>query len=286
MSGVKGIAVAGASGYVGKPVVDELLKAGTFEIRILTRKSGIDGSVVQSFKARGASLHGVTYEDEAELVEVLQGVDVVLSTLNAGGIMGAQPNLLRAAKKAGAKLFMPSEFGDPFEGEEESEVFRAKRQLHKLAKTLEMPIAVILTGLFPDYCLVSIMGWDFESKKVDIWGTGDEKITWTMMPDIARYLAYVLGHVPITNLQDRVLGIQGDLKTANEVVALWEEKCKDKLQVTYHSVQELHSRLAANPGDILSAVMRETALGKSKVPEPLSNDLYPEWNPKSIVTVL
>lgn len=42
----------------------------------------------------------------------------------------------------------------------------------------------------------------------------------------SRYLAYVLGHVPITNLQDRVLGIQGDLKTANEVVALWEEKYK------------------------------------------------------------
>jgi hypothetical protein len=41
MSDVKVIAVAGASGYVGKPVVDELLKAGTFEVRILTRKSGV-----------------------------------------------------------------------------------------------------------------------------------------------------------------------------------------------------------------------------------------------------
>jgi hypothetical protein len=41
-----------------------------------------------------------------------------------------------------------------------------------------------------------------------------------------RYLAYVLGHVPLTGLQGQVLGIQGDLKTANEVVALWEEKHK------------------------------------------------------------
>ncbi|KAH7338085.1 NAD-P-binding protein [Rhizoctonia solani] len=286
MSDVKVIAVAGASGYVGKPVVDELLKAGNFEVRILTRKSGVDGSAVQDFKARGASVYGVSYEDEDELVEVLKGVDVVLSTLNAGGITGAQPNLLRASKKAGAQLFMPSEFGDPFEGEEEAEIFRAKRELHKLAKELEMPIVVILTGLFPDYCLVPVMGWNFEAKAVDIWGTGDEKITWTTMPDIARYVAYVLGHVPLTGLQDQVLGIQGDLKTANEVVALWEDKHKTKLQVTYRPIQELHDRLTANPGDVLSAVMRETASGRSRVPEPLSNDLYPGWNPKPIASVL
>ncbi|KAG8731882.1 hypothetical protein FRC11_001811 [Ceratobasidium sp. 423] len=226
MSDVKVIAAAGATGYVGRPVVDELLKAGTFEIRILTRKSGVDGEVVQGFKTRGASVHGVSYDDEGELAEVLKGVDVVLSTLSAGGITDAQPNLLRASKKAGVKLFIPSEFGDPFEGEEEAEIFRAKRELHKLAIELEMPIAVILTGLFPDYCLVPVMGWNFEAKAVDIWGTGDEKITWTTMPDIARYVAYVLGHVPLTGLQDQVLGIQGDLKTANEVVALWEEKHK------------------------------------------------------------
>lgn len=50
----------------------------------------MNGSAVQDFKARGASVHGVSYEDESELVEVLKGADVVLSTLNAGGITGAQ----------------------------------------------------------------------------------------------------------------------------------------------------------------------------------------------------
>ena len=41
MSGIKVIAIAGASGYVGRPIVDELLKAGVFELRILTRKSAV-----------------------------------------------------------------------------------------------------------------------------------------------------------------------------------------------------------------------------------------------------
>jgi hypothetical protein len=41
MSEIKDIAIAGASGYVGRPIVEELLKAGNFELRILTRKSGV-----------------------------------------------------------------------------------------------------------------------------------------------------------------------------------------------------------------------------------------------------
>jgi hypothetical protein len=36
------------------------------------------------------------------------------------------------------------------------------------------------------------MGWNFEAKAVDIWGTGDEKITWTTMPDIARYVLGII----------------------------------------------------------------------------------------------
>ncbi|QRV78369.1 NmrA-like family domain-containing protein 1 [Ceratobasidium sp. AG-Ba] len=264
MSEIRVIAVAGASGYVGRPVVDELLKSKAFEVRILTRKSGLDNPVIQAFKERGATLHGVSYDDEAEL---------------------KFPNLLRAAKSAGAKLFIPSEFGDPFEGEEEAEIFRAKRELHKLAKSIDMPITVLLTGLFPDYCLVPIMGWDFEAKKVNIWGTGNEKATWTTMPDIARYVAYVLSHVPIQGLQDQTLHIQGDLKSFNEVAQLWEEKHKTKLEITHRPVQELHDRLAANPGDVLGAVLRESALGRSRVPEPLSNDLFPGWNPKPVSSV-
>ncbi|KAG9096511.1 hypothetical protein FRC06_008589 [Ceratobasidium sp. 370] len=286
MSETRVIAIAGATGYVGRPIVEEILKSKAFELRILTRKSGVNGPLVQSFKERGAILHGVSYDDEAELVSMLQGVDIVLSTLSGGGITDAQPNLLRAAKTAGAKLFVPSEFGDPFEGEEQSGIFRAKRELHKLAKDIGMPITVLLTGLFPDYCLVPVMGWNFEAKKVDIWGTGDEKITWTTMPDIARYIAHILSRVPIQGLQDQVLRIQGDLKSSNEVAQLWEEKHKTKLQIIYRPVQELHDRLAADPGDVLGTVLRESALGRSRVPEPLSNDLFPGWDPKPVSSVL
>ncbi|KAG9119105.1 hypothetical protein FRC07_006044 [Ceratobasidium sp. 392] len=286
MSEIRVIAIAGATGYVGRPIVEEILKSEAFELRILTRKSGVTGSLVQSFKERGAAIHGVSYDDEAELVSVLQGVDIILSTLGGGGITGAQPNLLRAAKTAGAKLFIPSEFGDPFEGEEESDIFRAKRELHQLAKSIDMPITVVLTGLFPDYCLVPVMGWDFEAKKIDIWGTGEENATWTTMPDIARYVAYVLSHVPIQGLQDQVLRIQGDLKSFNEVAQLWEEKNKTKLQITHHPVQELHDRLAVDPGDVLGAVLRESALGRSRVAEPLSNELFPGWNPQPVSSVL
>ncbi|KAF8600052.1 hypothetical protein BDV93DRAFT_589831 [Ceratobasidium sp. AG-I] len=175
MSGMKVIATAGASGYVGRDIFDELIKAGTFELRILTRNSEINSGAVQSFKQRGLSLHGVSYEDGAELVGVLKGVDV---------------------------------YRKPF-----CRIPELKQSWHESAQEY---------GIY----------------------------------------------------YDKVLKIQGDPKSPNEVVKLWEAENKAKLKVTYHSMQELHDHLAVNSGDALGAVLRETALGRSRVPEPLSNDLF------------
>ncbi len=44
------------------------------------------------------------------LKKAFTGVDVVVSTVNGGGF-AVQENLLTAAKEAGVKRFVPSEFG-------------------------------------------------------------------------------------------------------------------------------------------------------------------------------
>lgn len=59
---------------------------------------------------KGATVLGVDYADHTSLVEALQGIDVVISTFGTEGL-AHQPALARAAKEAGAKLFVPSEFG-------------------------------------------------------------------------------------------------------------------------------------------------------------------------------
>lgn len=60
----------------------------------------------------GVSWAKVDYENEAELVTVLQGVETVLSFIVAGGDPEgvAQKNLIDASIKAGVKRFAPSEW--------------------------------------------------------------------------------------------------------------------------------------------------------------------------------
>jgi hypothetical protein len=49
-------------------------------------------------------------ENPSSLKNVLRGFDVVVSTLSGGGF-GAQVGLVQAAREAGVKRFVPSEFG-------------------------------------------------------------------------------------------------------------------------------------------------------------------------------
>lgn len=49
------------------------------------------------------------------LIEAMKGIDVVISCLSAGGLNeGAEIQLIQAAKAAGVKRFIPSQFGNDF----------------------------------------------------------------------------------------------------------------------------------------------------------------------------
>lgn len=47
--------------------------------------------------------------------------------------------------------------------------------------------------------------------KATIFGDGDAQNSWTDAPDVARYIAHVLTHVPREKLEWQTLRIQGDL---------------------------------------------------------------------------
>lgn len=73
----------------------------------------------------------------SSLESALQGVQVVISTLRISGA-ALQPALAKAAKRAGASLFVPSEFGNPTSGKEDHPFFGAKARLHAFHK--EIPL--------------------------------------------------------------------------------------------------------------------------------------------------
>jgi uncharacterized protein YbjT (DUF2867 family) len=91
----------------------------------------------------------VDYSNKKSVKDALAGVDIVICTI-AGSALGAQVGIAEAAKEAGVKLFVPSEFGGITEGETEG-IFGAKAGFHNQLRALGLPYALFYTGNYSDY---------------------------------------------------------------------------------------------------------------------------------------
>ncbi|KAG8716550.1 hypothetical protein FRC08_009278 [Ceratobasidium sp. 394] len=284
MGSIRRVAVTGATGFVGFPIADALVNAGVFDVVVLVRTLSLDNPRVQELKARGAEVHAVSYDDEAQLTAALKGVEAVVSTLSWTSTE-AQALLVKASAANGVKLFFPSEFALELATDTHSNTSKFKREVSAMAKENGLQIVRIFNGLFPEWYtsdeFSTFFGFRPKENKILIYGSGDEKNSWTSVYDVARFVAYILGNVPVSQLANRNLRIEGDAKSFNEFAALWEEKHKVKLERTYKPISELDDRIAKDPTDHEAAIAREMFSGRA-AQGPVANSLYPEWNPKSV----
>ncbi len=96
-----------------------------------------------------ANVIQVDYSNDESIKHALTGVDVVISTVSMAAL-GIQGKIAAAAKEAGVKLFVPSEFGGITK--EDSEGIRSvKAKVQGQLKALGMPYVAFYTGPFPDY---------------------------------------------------------------------------------------------------------------------------------------
>ncbi|CEL56001.1 Isoflavone reductase homolog A622 OS=Nicotiana tabacum PE=2 SV=1 [Rhizoctonia solani AG-1 IB] len=284
MSSVKRIAVAGASGYVGYPISKALLEAGVFDVLVLFRNSSMDSPRVQELGSRGAIIHGVDYSNQSQLTEILRGTDVVISTVNYSSVNDQAP-MMKACMTCGVKLFFPSEFALELASDNDSKASKTKKEIISIAQSLGLPYIRIFNGLFPHWYITNTSFRFFQfypsENKIVIYGTGEEKNSWTSMEDVARFIAYILQNMGIEQLVNRKLRIEGDKKSFNEFVGIWEKKHQVKLDVSYRSISELNDRVSRDPSDHEAAIAREMFSGRA-AEGPTSNSLFPGWKPKSL----
>ena len=91
----------------------------------------------------GAKVITVDYESVSSLASALVNVDVVVCTLGYAGIRAAQFNLASAARVAGVRLYVPSEFGLP-----NRPVIPTKMELQEKLGNIDM--AIFLVGSCPE----------------------------------------------------------------------------------------------------------------------------------------
>jgi uncharacterized protein YbjT (DUF2867 family) len=103
----------------------------------------------------------VDYTDVAALTAALKGIDVVVSTLSFPALQLQVP-IAQAAKAAGVRLFVPSEFGLETA---RSGAFAVKREVEEEIRALGLLTALFFTGGFSDYiwlpCVIFSYKHDF-----------------------------------------------------------------------------------------------------------------------------
>lgn len=208
----KTIAVIGA-GNVGAPVAKALLAEGAKVIVISRAGSTSVKNLPADIKVVSVSLTDVTAL-AAALKE--HSVEVVVSTV--GGPALAQQQLLGdAAKQAGVKLFVPSEFGTSTLGQTEGPL-GLKAKFGDYLTEIGLPSTRIFTGNFITYIPLLL---DISSGKIRIFGKGDKKATFTHIPDIAGFVAYVLTHLAPAELENKIFRIQGEAASFLDIAAYY-----------------------------------------------------------------
>ncbi|CAE6443760.1 unnamed protein product [Rhizoctonia solani] len=246
----------------------------------------VDSVPLQEFKSLGASLHVISYDDERTIVEALQGVDILVSTVAWTVLVSAQVPLIKAAKAAGVKLFFPSDYGSLFDNEPNpSPIIRDLKTVLRVMKETGLPYTYVHNGGFPEYCFIPQLGYNFSQKKVTVWGDGNKKSTWTTVYSLADWIVNVLKTFPIDQLQNKHLRIEGFAVTTNKVIKLWEQKHNAKLEVEYRPMEDLDNRLKADEDDFAAALLQEWSSGRGEI-GGRDNGMYPEWKPDTIESVL
>ncbi|KAG1731120.1 hypothetical protein EDD22DRAFT_982591 [Suillus occidentalis] len=163
--------------------------------------------IVKAFLAIGAPI----------LSFVKTKVDVLISTVTCvfGGVV-VQDVLADAAKEAGVKLFVPSEFGvsPPAVGlAHEKHAFAGSFSISQsMRKSIGLPTLRVYNGLFHDF--VPWLTALTDTGKFHIVSKGDMPGSFTAISDVAGYVAHILTTQPPSRLLDVEVRIEGQRTSA------------------------------------------------------------------------
>ncbi|MDX2093492.1 MAG: NmrA family NAD(P)-binding protein [Kofleriaceae bacterium] len=291
------VVVVGAAGKLGRLVVQAVLEHPGARVRALVRDprkpevQGLAGPRVEllAFDATTAT--------DTERAAAVAGSYAVVSTLQGGPdvIVDAQLALIRAAKAAGARRFIPSDFSYNVmtlpEGININSDWR--RTLAVKARdevTPSFEVVHVFQGIFTDKHVLGFLGM-FDGQTLRYWGDGTTPIDWTTWEDTAAFTAAAaLDERPVPEH----LFVRGDRLDVLSFARTWEtahgrKLAMERLGSLEDLVTETRRRLAAEPQNMFAWLPLMYAQGmysgKALLGE-LHNQRYPEIRPATVAQAI
>ncbi|KAK4548125.1 hypothetical protein LTR36_009994 [Oleoguttula mirabilis] len=256
MASIQKIVLAGATGSLGKPMLEALLDA-KYEVTVFTRLTS-DHTFPPDIK-----VVKVDYTDVEGLTAALQGTDALIITVTTGAV-GQQKYIVDAAVAAGIKRIIPSEFGCDISNPKARAlpVYARKVEIEEYieAKCKGTPTTYtyIFNNAFLDWGIDAKSLVDVPGKKIDLYDGGETRYTATPLSFVAKGTVACLQKFEETanravKLHGAVLTQKKLLQLAQKVVGTdgWEVKVVRTEDVE----RESWANLKSNPGDTFGWVV-------------------------------
>ena len=192
------ILVCGATGLLGGAIVDCLV-AGEASVRALLRRSADAAPLAE----RGVEIVRGDIRIPATLDDAVFGVDTVVTTVTAMGRLlggGEQTtiaktdgrgtlNLIEAAERAGVRRFVYLSYAG-LAPDHRSPLGRAKLAAEARLDASHMESVIVRPDAFQEVWLSPVVGLDWASRKLTVYGRGENPIRYFAVGDVAQAAAW------------------------------------------------------------------------------------------------
>ncbi|KXG45633.1 uncharacterized protein PGRI_034000 [Penicillium griseofulvum] len=223
---IRNVAIAGASGALGSPILHALLESELFNVSVLARRSS------QSNFPASIKVIRVDYTSIQDLTVALTGQDAVVSALTTSA-METQILLVEAAVKAGVKRFLPSEFSANIGNPKAASlpVYHSKLAIHEVIeqKARDNPrftYTLIRNSAFLDWSMAYGFFFTVGGGSTPFYDGGDRPFSTTTLATIGRAVVEVLRHAE--NTRNRAIFVHDLVTTQRKMLAIAQKVMPDR----------------------------------------------------------
>jgi len=230
--------IVGSTGLLGGEICRLLKKSGK-PVRALVRATS-DQDKVDGLRKCGAEIVQGDLREPASLDAACQGVTAVISTASSmpfsyqpgeNDIQSVdtkgQINLIDAASASGVKHLIYTSFTM----DNEFPLRNAKRKVEKHLKTSGLAYTILRAGYFMEVWLSPAVGFDAENANAQIYGTGENPISWISFLDVAKFAVQCLDNPTAANATFDVGGPEA--LTPLETVKIFERISGKAFELQY-----------------------------------------------------
>ncbi|KAE8136424.1 isoflavone reductase family protein [Aspergillus pseudotamarii] len=221
------VGVIGATGNAGQTVVNGLLSSPVaFTVTSFTRESSVNSQENQRLKAKGVCIVGYDLSGPRQkLVDQLKNINVLISCITWEHL-DLQLPWIEAAKEAGVKRFVPSEWVGP-----------CPRGVHWIKDHKLEILGAIQRARLP-YTIIDAGCW----YSVFVPKDGNQKFALTDIEDVGKYVAQIVADPRTIN---KHVFAYTEVLSMNEIWDTMARVTGEKPEKEYVSVAEIHEIIEA-----------------------------------------